>query len=59
MNDDVFEWDDAKAAENQRRHGVSFHKEPERYATRSPSNGSTIARNMARSGSTCSEYARV
>jgi uncharacterized protein len=24
MNDDTFEWDDAKAAENRRRHGVSF-----------------------------------
>jgi uncharacterized protein len=24
MNDDAFEWDDAKAAENWRRHGVTF-----------------------------------
>jgi hypothetical protein len=27
MNNNVFEWDDAKAAENQNRHGVSFTQE--------------------------------
>jgi uncharacterized protein len=26
MEDDAFEWDDAKAAENWRRHGVSFQQ---------------------------------
>jgi uncharacterized DUF497 family protein len=26
MNDDTFEWDEAKAAENWRRHGVTFRQ---------------------------------
>jgi uncharacterized DUF497 family protein len=26
MNDDALEWDDAKAAENWRRHGVNFQQ---------------------------------
>ena len=32
MNDDAFEWDDAKAAENWRRHGVTMRQGAEALA---------------------------
>jgi hypothetical protein len=56
MEDDAFEWDDAKAAENWRCHGVSFQQGAKHCATHSRSNGSTIVRTTLRSVSTCLEW---
>ena len=48
----------AKAAANWRRHGVLSSTRRQRWATRSPLNGSTIVTTTARSGSTSSACAK-
>ena len=45
---DAFEWDEAKAAENYAKHGVSFEMATKVLKTRLPSNGWMTARTMAR-----------
>jgi hypothetical protein len=50
MQDEEFEWDDGKAADNLRDHGIAFDKAVKAFAD--PfwgSNGSTTARVTARS----------
>lgn len=46
-----FDWDVQKAAENLRKHGVSPPRKP--FVTASPSIGSTMAKWMLKSGSSC------
>ena len=59
MNDDVLEWDDAKAAENWRCHGVAFQQGAK--ALRDPFAVEWIddREDYARSVSACSECAKA
>jgi uncharacterized DUF497 family protein len=48
MNDDEFEWDDLKAADNYAKHGVSFEAARDAFKIHSPLNESMTAKRMAR-----------